>query len=93
MYIRSIKRNRVVPHQWIKDVSQHLESFINNGLNNNQTSSVFWTDRTDAFDENGKPKHLFKPNVDAGYGYNFPEEGFYECQLVKFRCNTNLKNS
>lgn len=84
-YFIEAKVYKVVPHSWIKNVSQHLEKFMNNGLNSNQMYTVYWTNSADAYDDNGIPKTSFRPNFDSVGGGKFPEDGLYRCYLKRFK--------
>lgn len=86
VYIIDARESVVVSAKWIKDISKHIEKFINHGLNRNQEFTVFWTNRVDAYDENGLPEPSFKPNFNpTPFKPTFPEEGIYGGYLRSFR--------
>lgn len=60
---------------------------MNQGVNSNQIFRVFWTDDPAAFLENGLPNPNFEPNVFASENGDFPKEGWYKSQIIKFRGN------
>lgn len=70
---------------WIKNISQHIEKFLNNGLNRNQIFTIFWTKCAEAKDENGLPNPKFKPKF-YPTGNEFPEEGIFDGYLRSCRC-------
>lgn len=78
------RENIVAPHSWISAVNLHIEHFINNGVNNNIKLLVFWTDKAEAFDENGTPRVDFEPNAQAGLSSQFPNESWYQCYIRQF---------
>lgn len=86
VYILDIKQNRTVPHAWIRHMKDHIETFINNGLNHNRKFYTFWTHRPEAFDNTGVPRADYRINFAAqiANGNDFPREGWYRCQLKKF---------
>lgn len=49
MYLPTLKENVIIPVEWINDVGQHLEKFINNGLNKNQRYLLYYTTKEAAF--------------------------------------------
>lgn len=63
----------------------YFEDFINNGLNAHRRFLVFYTNNPDAFDINGMPRTDFKLNSNAGLIEDFPKEGWYECQIRRFK--------
>lgn len=77
----------VVPFSWIK-LSDHMEGMINNGINASFTFEVYYTQNREAFQNgilDGIPRWEFKPNVDARFDREFPNEGWYHCRLKKFK--------
>lgn len=86
MFITKVRRRYVAPYNWIENLKDHLEKFINRGLNRNQIFTVFWTDNPDAFDENNVPRQSYQPNFAASSHRKFPREGLYDCKLVYVRC-------
>lgn len=85
VYFVAAAIHKVVPHTWINGISDHLEKFINNGLNRNQKFTVFYTNSIEAFDENSMPKADFLPNFNVSRHRVFPNEGLYLGQLTSFR--------
>lgn len=75
----------IVPHSWILDINKHVEKFMNNGLNKNQTFVVFWTGNSAAFDENDVPRAEFKPKLNGNRAAQFPDEGLYDCNIMSCR--------
>lgn len=49
VYLPILKRNVIIPIEWINDVGNHLEKFINNGLNKNQRFLCYYTTKAAAF--------------------------------------------
>lgn len=85
VYFIDARESRVVPVKWIKDILNHIEKFINNGLNRNQEFSVFWTNRLDAYNENGLPKPFMTNFNPTAFKPTFPAEGIYGGYLRGFR--------
>lgn len=85
VHFRDAAINQVVPHKWIMNISEHLEKFINNGLNRNQKYTVYWTNAAGSIDENGVPKSDFVPNFNVSRNTHFPNEGLYLCNLLRFQ--------
>lgn len=90
VYLLKDKINIIVPQTWIKDINDHIEKFINSGLNSSQKFLCFWTESPHAFDENGRPKLNFEPDSNAEIADRFPHTGWHICKLKK--CRGNVKN-
>lgn len=86
MFMTQDRQRYIVPHSWIENLQDHLEKFINRGLNRNQTFTVFYTDNPDAFDENNVPRQSYHPNFAASPHRILPREGLYDCKLMNVRC-------
>lgn len=89
VFLLDIKKNITVPHTWIRNINCHLESFINNGLNCNRNFYTFWTDDDEAFDNNGLPREEYPVNNEASERSIYPNEGWYQCRMKKFRSKFN----
>lgn len=80
----------VVPHTWINGIKSLIEGFMNNGVNSNRKFAVFWPDSPEAFDANGITLVTFEPTIPYNENdidtHNFPEEGWYHCQIRRFKC-------
>lgn len=61
VYLRSLKRNVVLPATWIKNVENHFEKFINLSINRSQWFLCYYTNDDAAFID-GKPDEKFKAN-------------------------------
>lgn len=86
VYLLATKKNEIVPHSWLREMSSHLETFINYGFNSNRKYVVFWTNKSEAFDVNGIPLTNYPPNIHAGLSSTFPNEGWYLCHIKRFKC-------
>lgn len=80
----------VLPQNWIKDINEHLEKFLNRSLNKNQVFTCYWTDAAESIDRNGALKLDFEPDFRASFGNVFPSEGCYLCKLVRAKGMTTL---
>lgn len=93
-YLTDFKENIIVPQNWILNISDHLEKFINNSINSNQTFVCFYTNNNSAFDENRELKTNYPPKFNIPFGRKFskePKEGLYNVQLKAFRSKLILK--
>lgn len=88
VYIQSVRRNYVVPIEWIRGLDSHMVKFLNYGVSGNQTYRVFWTTDPNAFKRNEIPKNDYPPNVFASNDAIFPHEGWYKCNITKFKGNS-----
>lgn len=61
VYLRALKKNVILPAEWILDIENHLEKFINNSINRSQKFLCYYTSNDAAF-LNGCPDADFKPN-------------------------------
>lgn len=80
------RKTIIVPKNWIKNIDEQIEKFINNGLNSNQRMLCFWTDDVAAF-ENGKPKHDFLLDPKYGLAESFPATGWHICKIKRAKGN------
>lgn len=85
VYLVDFKKNIIVPENWILHIQDHLEKFINNGLNKNQTFACFFTNNPMAFHENGTPRTDFRPSCNNQFSEQFPDEGLYMVKLKRFQ--------
>lgn len=85
VYLIHQKRNVVIPQNWIRDVENHIEKFMNYGVNSNQIFVCFYTNNVAAVDSNGAIRLDFPANFQARFFAKFPSEGLYLCQIKKFR--------
>lgn len=89
VYIRKLKKNVVLPSKWIRDIDDHLEKFINYGINSSQKFLCYYTNNEAAFDNEMRPNPNFQPNfatrmideidIDGQYG------GCFVAKLKKFK--------
>lgn len=93
IYLPPLKKNVIVPTEWIFDVGNHLEKFINKGLNTNQWFLCYYTTKTAAFiddqpDKNYDPDFslelITKINADGEY------DGCFVGLLVHFKSKSTL---
>lgn len=87
VYFEDLKKNVIVPKQWIKDIKLHKEKFYNNSLNSAQTFTCFHTQNPVAFDDVGWPMGSFAPNFDAKMCTDYAGEGLYRIKLKAYRGN------
>lgn len=90
MYITQARCNVVVPHSWLNDIDSHIENLINNGVNSNRKFKVFWSEKPAALDADGIPLASYKPVTLSAHRYKYPEEGWYECQIRRFKSEFNI---
>lgn len=55
VFLPALKKNVVLPAEWIYNVGDHLEKFINNGLNKNQWFLCYYTTKEAAFNDDHQP--------------------------------------
>lgn len=73
----------ILPQNWIKDIDEHLEKFLNRSLNKNQVFTCYWTTAKECTDRNGDIRLDFQPNFSASFGNIFPSDGCYLCKLIR----------
>lgn len=71
---------------------------MNNGVNSNRKFKSFWSDEQAAMNADGIPLASYMPiRFDTcamrGRVFKFPEEGWYECKIRRFKCKFNLMNN
>lgn len=91
VFFKDLKKNYIVPKQWIKDIKLHKEKFYNNSVNHSQTFMCFYTNNPDAFDDDGIPKGNFPPNFDADVRTELDVEGLFHVKLKVYKGNLSLK--
>lgn len=83
------KQNKIVPCKWIEKIDEHIEKFLNYGMNSSQRFRCYYTDNQNAFDENGCPKGDWEPDFDLETIQNSngdgPSNGCYVIKLIKFK--------
>lgn len=84
IYIKSVKKNVVVPEKWIHDINQEL--LKNKGVNKNRDVLVFWS--LDGLIDD-KPNEEFAPNFHAEKLEAFPlpagvKEACYHARLIRY---------
>lgn len=83
VYILENNAYAIVPENWIKDIDDHKEKFLNYSINSNQAYVCFWTQSRAARFPNRMLKLDFEPNFNLGFGRIFPAEGNYLCKIIK----------
>lgn len=84
VYFFKQQQHVVIPMEWIRENEASLELFVNESLNNNHVYYCFWSERGEAFKENGEPNSEFAPRFEMGLANNFPMEGCYLGKLIHF---------
>lgn len=86
VYLENLRKNVILPKTWIKDIDDHMEKFLNYGLNTVQRFMCFYTKNELTFDPiNGSPYENYPANFDLPLNNTIDDEGFYTCQLKKFK--------
>lgn len=86
-YFLELKKNIIVPKQWIKDIKLHKEKFYNNSLNRTQTFTCYYTNDRNAFDDDDFPKGNFPANFQAGFRSDLNDEGLFRVKLKYYTCS------
>lgn len=86
-----LKKNLIVPKQWLQDIKSHKEKFINKSLNSMQKFTCFYTTNEAAFDDDGLPKGDFPPNFNGHFSENLDGDGLFEVKLKAYRGNCGIK--
>lgn len=82
--------NIIIPNNWIKNFDDHLEKFLNSGLNSSQKFLCFWTECPQAFTRDGKPKSDYSPDLNIGMAERYPQTGWYVCKIKK--CKSKISS-
>lgn len=80
-----LKKNKIVPKQWIRNIKHHKEKFYNNGLNCTQIFTTFYTTNDNAFDEHGLPNVDYPPNFEANASTNLDGDGLFRINLKVYK--------
>lgn len=91
VFLTNIEVNVVVPIEWVYNLNDQWQKFINSGLNSNQLHRVFYTENSCAYMNNqasnqadGEPIPNYE-NLDFTLNADsFPDEGCYCGKLIKF---------
>lgn len=65
VFLVAPKKNVVIPYSWILGINNHMDKFMNYGLNTNQNFLAFYTNKNAAFDENDIPRCDYCANFQA----------------------------
>lgn len=87
MYLPTLKKNVIIPIEWINDVENHVEKFINNGLNRNQWFLCYYTTNPTAFVDD-QPNKNYIPDFTLAlvtkFNPNGEFDGCFHGKLVHF---------
>lgn len=89
VFLPPLRRNVLIPVEWIFDIENHLEKFINHGLNSNQWFLCYYTTNPHAFTDDQQPDKGYVPdftldlitNVNAGHEF----DGVFFGNLIRFK--------
>lgn len=62
VFLPALKKNVVLPAEWIYNIGDHLEKFINNSLNKNQWFLCYYTTSVAAFNDDHQPNKDVVPD-------------------------------
>lgn len=82
-YLPKIKRNIILPLNWVKDIDDHIEKFMNYGVNSSQTFLCFYTNDPAAFDGN-IPQNNFVPKFNSRMRGDLNGDGCFITKLKKY---------
>lgn len=85
VFFEDLKKNWVVPKQWMKDIKSHKEKFYNNSLNHVQTFICFYTTDPNAFDDSGLPKSDYIPKFDIQVRNALNGDGLFHVKLKAYK--------
>lgn len=85
VFFEDLKKNFIVPKQWIKDIKSHKEKFYNNSLNCVQAFTCFYTNNPNAFDDFGLPKGNYIPKFDIQVRNDLNGEGLFHVKLKAYK--------
>lgn len=80
-----LKRNVIVPKQWIHNIKSHKEKFYNHSVNSGQVFTCFYTNQRKAFAEDGLPIGTFQPNFAARFSNALNGDGLFRVKLKAFK--------
>lgn len=83
-YFPRIKKNVIVPLNWVKGIDDHKEKFWNYGVNSTQTFLCFYTNDPNAFDGN-VPQNNFPPKFGSRMRSDLNGDGCFIANLKKFK--------
>lgn len=87
-YLKTLKKNVVLPANWIHEIGDHFEKFMNRSINTSQWFLCYYTTNSDAFVD-GCPNKDFEPDFDADIlteiNASEPFDGCFLGRLKQFR--------
>lgn len=84
-YLKALHRNVVLPANWINNIDEHFEKFVNNSINSNQSFLCYFTNNEAAFID-GHPKKDFAANFGLPMVKQTNADGSFEgCFLGKLK--------
>lgn len=88
VYLSTLKRNVILPAEWIQNVEDHFEKFMNCSINSTQRFLCYYTTKDEAFID-GKPNKDYMPDFDLAIlqevNSNESFEGCFHGKLKKFK--------
>lgn len=90
-FFLDLKKNIIVPKQWIKDIKLNKEKFYNYGVNCSQVFTCFYTNQPGAFDQDGLPNGEFHANFSARVSKTLDGDGLFRINLKTFK-GTSIKH-
>lgn len=76
-----------IPENWIRDLNQHVEKFLNLGVNSNQSYVCYYTNNASTKDENRAIRLDVTPDFNSPFELTFPSTGCYLCRILKAKRN------
>lgn len=84
-YLKELEKNVVLPATWICNIDNHMEKFVNNSINCNQSFLCYYTNNEDAFID-GCPNEEFAPNFQLPMVQHINSDSLFEgCFSAKLR--------
>lgn len=78
-FIVSVKKNVIIPEEWVFDVNQEL--LKNKGVNSNRNVLIYWS--KSAIGNDGIPNAMHVPNFSATKSVVFPPTTDEACYLAR----------
>lgn len=93
VYLVDADEDIVIPWTWLRDPQKMLQKFVNYSINNHQTHLCFWSARSEARGQDGRPKYEYEANFNSDLYREFPcTEGTFKCRPIKSTGEFNVCN-
>lgn len=90
VYLVKLNTTVILPSNWIQNIDDHIEKFINRSLNTAQSFLCFYTNDKNAFEDNGTPKSNYPTDFSLQSRNDLDGPGCFIAKLKHFKSKFRL---